>query len=271
MSLEIFFGIMVGLILGLTGAGGGILAVPALVIGLGWSMTQAAPVALMAVGAAAALGAIDGLRKGLVRYRAATLMAVLGAGFTPVGLYVAHRLPESGLSALFSLVLIAVAVRMARQPRSPQPLAQAPDDQGWEQKNCMLDETTGRLKWTLKCSATLALVGSFCGLLTGLLGVGGGFLLVPAFRQLTDIRAHAVVATSLMVIALISLTAIIGALYSGVRIPVEGVIFILACMGGMLAGRVVAPKVSAQVLQLGFAALCVLVAGALLYKTWFQA
>ena len=91
-------------------------------------------------------------------------------------------------------------------------------------------------------------------------------MLVPAFKQLTDIRAHAVVATSLMVIALISLTAIIGALYSGVRIPAEGVIFILACMGGMLVGRMVAPKVSAQVLQLGFAVLCVLVAGALLYK-----
>ncbi|NNG63019.1 TSUP family transporter, partial [Pseudomonas fragi] len=63
--LIIVLGVLVGLLLGLTGAGGGILAIPALTLGLGWSLLEATPVALLAVGIAAAVGALDGLRKGL--------------------------------------------------------------------------------------------------------------------------------------------------------------------------------------------------------------
>lgn len=267
MSLEILLGMLVGLVLGLTGAGGGILAVPALVAGLGWSMTAAAPVALMAVGAAASMGAIDGLRKGLVRYRAATLMALLGAGLTPLGVSVAHQLPPTWLSALFSLVLLTVAWRMLRQGRE-RTTGSVSEGAGWQQKNCMLDPVSGRLCWTLRCSLALAAVGSFCGFLTGLLGVGGGFLLVPAFRQLTDIRAHAVVATSLMVIALISISAIIGALYHGVSIPAAGGVFIAACVLGMGLGRRLAPHIPARALNIGFSILCLVVAVGLLLKTW---
>lgn len=265
MVLATFFGLAIGLILGLTGAGGGILAVPALVLGLGWPMTQAAPVALMAVGAAATVGAVHGLRKGLVRYRAALLMAALGGAFTPLGLYFAHRLPQPLLMSLFSLILVLVALRMHLQARGA---TEVKAEHGWEQKNCMLDEQTGRLRWTLRCSLTLAAVGSCCGLLTGLLGVGGGFLLVPAFRQLTDIRVHGIVATSLMVIALISATAIVGAVHAGVVIPPTGGAFITASIVGMVVGRLAAPHVPARGLQEGFAALCIAVAGFLLFKTW---
>jgi uncharacterized membrane protein YfcA len=256
------FGLLIGLLLGLTGAGGGVLAVPALVLGLGWPITQAAPVALLAVGSAAALGAIDGLRKGLVRYRAALLMALLGSLLTPVGLYVAHQLPVSVLQTLFSGVLLTVAWRIVQGPPARDA---APT---WQQKNCMLDPGTGRLHWTFKCSATLAVLGACCGFLTGLLGVGGGFLLVPAFRQLTDIRVHGIVATSLMVIALVSAVATFGALRSGISIPAAGGAFIAACLVGMLLGRGLAPKVPAQRLQQVFAAVCLLVAGYLLVHTW---
>ncbi|MDE1167938.1 MAG: sulfite exporter TauE/SafE family protein [Pseudomonas sp.] len=257
MTLALTFGLLIGVVLGLTGAGGGILAVPALVLGLGWSMTQAAPVALFAVGAAAAVGAIDGLRKGLVRWRAALLMALLGSLFTPLGLYFAHRLPEALLMVLFCAVLVIVAWRMLSQVRGDHGTG---IDHGWQQKNCMLDPSTGRLKWTVRCSATLAVVGACCGFLTGLLGVGGGFLLVPAFRQLSDIRLHGIIATSLMVIALVSGMAILGALHAGVRIPAEGFVFIGASIAGMVAGRAVSAKVPAKGLQCGFAGLCVAVA-----------
>lgn len=265
MLLASFFGVCIGLVLGLTGAGGGILAVPALVLGLGWPMAQAAPVALMAVGASAAVGAIHGLRKRLVRYRAALLMAALGGVCTPLGLYFAHRLPETLLMSLFSLVLVLVAMRMHRQARGAVGVGA---EHGWEQKNCMLDAQTGRLRWTLRCSLTLATVGACCGLLTGLLGVGGGFLLVPAFRQLTDIRVHGIVATSLMVIALVSVMAIIGALRAGIVIPASGAAFIAASVVGMVAGRLAAPHLPARGLQEGFAGLCVAVAGYLLWRTW---
>jgi uncharacterized membrane protein YfcA len=76
MLISLILGALVGAVLGLTGAGGGILAVPALVVGFGWTMQQATPVALIAVAGSAAVGAIEGLRRGLVRYKAAVLMAV---------------------------------------------------------------------------------------------------------------------------------------------------------------------------------------------------
>ena len=78
MSVVIFLGVLIGAIMGLMGAGGGILAVPVLVAGLHWSMQQAAPVALVAVAAGAVVGALDGFRHRLVRYKAAMLMAVCG-------------------------------------------------------------------------------------------------------------------------------------------------------------------------------------------------
>ncbi|WP_226502307.1 sulfite exporter TauE/SafE family protein [Pseudomonas sp. MWU16-30317] len=262
MIEALVFGVLIGMLLGLTGAGGGVLAVPALVLGLGWPITQAAPVALMAVGSAAALGAIDGLRKGLVRYRAALLMAALGAMMAPWGLYVAHRLSSATLATLFSVVLVVVAVRMIKANGSTE------ESGGWQQKNCMLDPATGRLHWTRKCAATLAILGACCGFLSGLLGVGGGFLLVPAFRQLTDIRVHGVVATSLMVVALVSTVAIVGALRTGVSIPAAGGGFIAACLVGMLCGRLLAPWVPAQALQRLFAGVCLTVATYLLVHTW---
>jgi len=77
MLLESLYGLGVGLALGMTG-GGGVLAVPALVLGLGYSLPEAAPVALVAVGVSAFLGGLDGLRRGLVRYKAALLMALGG-------------------------------------------------------------------------------------------------------------------------------------------------------------------------------------------------
>ena len=92
----------------------------------------------------------------------------------------------------------------------------------WGQKNCMLDQQTGRFAWTAKCTATLAALGAVTGVVSGLLGVGGGFLIVPAFKQLTDVQMRGIVATSLMVISLISLIGVIGAFHAGVHIERMG-------------------------------------------------
>ena len=259
MLLASFFGVVMGLVLGLTGAGGGILAVPALVLGLGWSMTQAAPVALFAVGSAAAVGAIDGLRHGLVRYRAALLIALLGAVFSPLGIYLAHQLSEKILMILFSLLMVLVAARMLRR-ETPQA---GPSDHGaasWGQKNCMLDRQTGRLAWTARCTATLSALGAVTGMVSGLLGVGGGFLIVPAFKQLTDVQMRGIVATSLMVISLISLIGVVGAFHAGVSIDRVGAVFIAASIAGMVLGRRLSAQVPARALQVGFAGVCLTVA-----------
>ena len=111
MLTSLVLGAIVGAVLGLTGAGGGILAVPALVVGLGWSMQQAAPVALLAVAGGAAIGAAEGCRRHLVRYRAAILMATVGMPFTSWGNRAAQALPQRTLLALFAAVMLLVAGR----------------------------------------------------------------------------------------------------------------------------------------------------------------
>lgn len=265
MLLASVLGVLMGLVMGLTGAGGGILAVPALVLGLGLSMTEAAPVSLFAVGAAAAVGAIDGLRHGLVRYRAALLIALLGALFSPFGVYAAHQLPEKLLMGLFSALMVLVAWRMLQREKAEA----GPSDHGaasWGQKNCMLNQQTGRFAWTAKCTATLAALGAVTGAVSGLLGVGGGFLIVPVFKQLTDVQMRGIVATSLMVISLISLIGVLGAMQAGVRIEPVGWTFIGASIVGMLIGRRLCQRVRARTLQVGFAGLCVLVAAGMLVR-----
>jgi uncharacterized membrane protein YfcA len=104
MLTSLMLGLAVGLILALTGAGGGILAVPLLVFGAHIGVAQAGPIGLMAVGMAAALGAILGLRAGVVRYRAAVLIAVTGTLFSPAGLWLARRIDNRWLSVLFGML-----------------------------------------------------------------------------------------------------------------------------------------------------------------------
>ena len=80
-------GIVVGLVLGLTGAGGSIFAVPLLVIGLGLNLTEATPIALLAVFAATAFGALTALRAGHVCHRAALMIGIAGSVATPAGVH----------------------------------------------------------------------------------------------------------------------------------------------------------------------------------------
>ena len=99
MLISLALGVFVGAVLGLTGAGGGILAVPALVVGLRWSLQQAAPVALIAVAGGAAVGAAEGFRRKLVRYKAALLMTAGGMSVTSLGIRVAQALPFVEIAA----------------------------------------------------------------------------------------------------------------------------------------------------------------------------
>ena len=170
-------GVLVGAVMGLTGAGGGILAVPALVFGLGWTLTQAAPVALLAAAAAGFVGALEGLKRGILRYRAAILMAAVGICVTPFGVRAAQALPQHALLYTFAAVLTWVAAKTFHETRERGPMQR---DAAPASVTCRLDPRTGRLKWTFASTAILALIGAASGLLAGLLGVGGGFVIVPA-------------------------------------------------------------------------------------------
>lgn len=212
MLIALGLGLVVGVILALTGAGGGILAVPLLVFGMHMGLAQAGPIGLLAVGMAATLGAILGLREGIVRYRAALLIAGSGILLAPLGLWIAQRIDNRWLSVLFALTLLFVAAKTFHQAREKVP---APAASAQEAYPCMRDPEGGRFVWTSACARALALSGTVAGLLSGLLGVGGGFVMVPALQRYTNLEMRAVVATSLAVIALVSMAGVVASAASG--------------------------------------------------------
>lgn len=260
-------GIFIGLVMGLTGAGGAILAVPLLMFLTGLPLSQVAPLALMTVAAAAALGAYLAWRKSYVRYRAAGLMALIGALTAPLGLVLAAVTPNTWLSLLFSLILGFVALRLWRQalfaPRELPVGAASPQDEVERKKSpfCRLNDSTGRLIWTGSCTLCIAVTGAVTGFLSGLLGVGGGFFIVPALHNTTELSMHSAVGTSLMAIALTSAGVVLAALLKGHVVPLA---LVMPMVGGALlgisTGRVLAPRLAGTKLQLGFAGLLSLVA-----------
>jgi uncharacterized membrane protein YfcA len=265
MVLNLLLGLVVGVILALTGAGGGILAVPLLIFGAGLGVAQAAPIGLMAVGMAAALGAILGLKAGIVRYKAALLTAAAGMLCAPLGLWLAHHTDNRWLTVLFAATLMYVAARMIRQ--SLLPAAQT-DPLQQRRPPCMVSAETGRIIWTSPCALALALSGAIAGLLSGLLGVGGGFVMVPSLQRCTDLPMKSIVATSLGVIALVSATGVISSALSGhlnmaVALPFSG-----GALLGMLGGRSVANYLSGPRLQQGFGVVSGLVAVGMLLKNF---
>lgn len=266
-------GIVVGLVLGLTGAGGSVFAVPLLVFGLGLGITQAAPMALIAVCAAATLGTLVAWNVSYVRYRAATLMAVSGCLTAPIGLRIASGLPERRLEGAFALVLVIVALRLVaqarRQPSEARIVRAAVAGDGGASKGplCRVDPITGRLAWTRPCALTISAIGALTGFLSGLLGVGGGFVIVPALRAGTALSMHSAIATSLMAIALTSAATVAAMLASGRTIPwVIALPFAAGTITGMMIGRRVAPRIAGPVLQQGFAAVMVATAGVLVAR-----
>ncbi len=255
-------GACVGLILGLTGAGGAIMAVPLLVFGLHLQVSQAAPIALLAVGLSAALGAVLGLRKGQVRYRAAGFMAFTGTLVSPLGLWAARRLPNTPLAIIFAGVLGTVAWRMWTQGTGPAANAQSAP----RTPPCQINASTGRLRWTAPCARALTGAGVIAGFLSGLLGVGGGFVIVPALRRATDLAMQAIVGTSLAVIALVSASGVAAAAAGGHLQWNIAAPFTAAAVLGMLAGRAVADRFPPRRLQQSFALFAGLVAAAMLAK-----
>lgn len=244
-ALAVGLGAIIGLVLALTGAGGGVLAIPLLVFGLQLPVQQAAPVGLVAVGLAAAVGAVLGLHERTVRYRAAALIGVAGMLIAPLGVALAQRLPNRPLLAAFAMVLAYTAWRMLRRPAlSPQRPMEVP---------CRVGDTDQRLTWTRPCARALAGTGLLSGLLSGLLGVGGGFVIVPALTRYTDLDIRSVQVTSLAVIALVSLSGVSAAAWHdtvpwGVALP-----FGTGAMLALLAGRQIANKLNAGRLQQSFA------------------
>ena len=251
LVMVMVLGILIGAIMGLPGAGGGILAVPVLVAGMHWSMQEAAPVALIAVASGAAVGALDGFRHGLVRYKAAMLMALCGLPMAHVGQKWAHVLPQYVLMGAFSLIMIVVSWRFYKSSKQTQ-VAFEED----ALRLAFIHSETGKFIWTPVAACVLAAIGVLTGLMTGLLGVGGGFLIVPLMRRFTHLAIPGIVATSLFVITLVGTGGVINALLLGAQLPVtETLGFVASMITGMLLGRQLSHRLEAWQVQLGFSAL----------------
>jgi uncharacterized membrane protein YfcA len=233
---------VIGLSLGLTGAGGSILTLPVLVYLSGVPPREAVGLSLLIVGAAALAGALQRLRAGEFHLRAAALFSLSGMAGAALGARFTHAVPPGLLMTVFAILMLAVALRMAFQKaEGAEPL---PD--------CK----------PLRC----LLAGGGTGLLTGFLGVGGGFLLMPALMKFARLPLRIATGTSLAVIAFNSAAGFLAHL--GEAPPRWGLAagFSAFAVAGVIAGNACAARLPVRHLRRGFAIVVLLTGGYVLWK-----
>jgi uncharacterized protein len=265
MGIEIIsasLGVIVGLILALTGAGGATLTIPLLVLVFNLSIFQAAPIALLAVFTAASISTIQGLRKGIVRYKSALLIATIGMLLAPLGVKLAQNTPNQLLTIGLIFTLFYIGVRSWQLANQ-----HAIDNSHLAPPACMINPATSKLFWTAACTKRLIGTGIISGFLSGLLGVGGGFVIAPSLNKVSNFNPATVVATTLAAVALISASSIAShwqtsAINWQIAIPfVIGVNFAM-----LLTTEMLSEKISKQTSQKGFAVVCIIAAMYLIVK-----
>ncbi|MDH6223179.1 sulfite exporter TauE/SafE family protein [Streptomyces sp. MJP52] len=239
LILALIAGAVVGLALGALGGGGSVLAVPALIYLLGFDPAEATTASLVIVTVTSLTALYAHARAGNVRWKAGAAFAA--AGILPAALAgaAAARLPQTVLTLAFSAVAAFAAFKMLR-PSSP-----AGD---------------GAVR-----PARAAGTGAGLGALTGLLGVGGGFLAVPALVTVLAFEMQAAVGTSLLVITVNSLASL--ATRSGAAVSLDWAVigpFIATAVLGARDGKRLASKVSGPRLQRVFAVVLLAVAAFML-------
>jgi uncharacterized protein len=244
MTAALLLGAVIGVLLGLLGGGGSILAVPALIYGVGMPLSAAVPTSLLVVGASSATGVLPRLRTGQVRWRIAAVFGLAGAATAWVGAAVNRLLPPWSVLAGFAVLMVLAAVRMLREQPEPGGDCALPD---------------GRVNWR-SCLPKATGAGAAVGFLTGLFGVGGGFLIVPALALLLGLPMAHAVGTSLVIIvlnAVAGFTAYLGD--TDIDYGLAGAFAGAAIAGSLIAGRF-ATRVPADRLRRWFAALVLAVA-----------
>ncbi|MFY2788128.1 MULTISPECIES: sulfite exporter TauE/SafE family protein [Nocardiaceae] len=251
LTLALVLGVAVGILLGLLGGGGSILAVPVLVYALGMDLSEAIPASLLVIGVASATGAIPKVRAKLVEWRLAAIFAATGIVGTLVGSVLGRHLPEAAVMIGFAIVMIIAGARMLRST----------DDVGTACKT-----GSSGIDWR-RCAPRSIPTGFGVGVLTGLFGVGGGFLIIPALVLLLGIEMSVAVGTSLVVIVANSAAGLIAQADGlGGNWPLKA-----AFAGAAIAGSLVAGKLSTRIdtdkLRTWFAYLVFAVAGYVLVDT----
>lgn len=227
---------MIGLTLGLTGAGGSIITLPVLVYAAGVSPPEAVGLSLFIVGAASFAGALQRWRAGEVHWRAALTFMIAGAVGASAGAQITPLVEPALLMSLFALLMLGIGIKMLVQKNDAPVMA--PECQ------------------PLRC----LLAGGAVGVLTGFIGVGGGFLLVPALVKFARLPLRIAGGTSLAIIALNSAAGYLshGGVAGG-HWPLALTFSALAILG-VLAGNVMGHRLPATRLRQSFAALVLITA-----------
>lgn len=202
--LGYFGALVIGIVLGLIGGGGSILTVPVLVYLLGVNPVLATAYSLFVVGSSSLVGAIRNIPKKLIDFRTAIVFAI--PAFISVyltRLYLVPAIPEEifkvsgfmvtkdiGIMLFFAIIMVIASISMIR-----------------EKKNC--DENVKEEKVSYNYPL-IVVEGLVVGLLTGIVGAGGGFLIIPALVLLAKLPMKKAVATSLLIIAVKSLIGFLG-------------------------------------------------------------
>ncbi|MFD9813746.1 sulfite exporter TauE/SafE family protein [Streptomyces sp. NPDC059080] len=250
MSSSVIFALVaggvIGVALGALGGGGSVLAVPALIYLLGFTPVAATTASLIIVAVTSATALLAHARDGQVRWRTGLLFAAAGTGPAMLGGALAGRLPTALLTVAFAALAVTAAFRMLRR----RPLAE-----GSVQREGSVQIRSGRA----------AAVGAGLGAVTGVLGVGGGFLAVPALVNVLGMRMRAAVGTSLLVITVNSVAAL--GLRAGTATGLNWAVigpFAGAAVLGAWDGKRLAAKVSGPALQRVFAVVLLAVAAFML-------
>lgn len=226
--------LLVGVSIGLMGGGGSILTVPLLVYGLGLDAKAAAATSLLVVGISSAFALVPYLRRGFVDMRVALVFGPVSVVGAFVGGALARHLSNSLLLGLFAGMMLATSAAMLLRG-TPVAALRPPASAGMR-------------------ALLLSLEGAGVGVLTGLVGAGGGFLVVPALVLLAGLDMRRAVGTSLAIISLNSFAGLLGHLS---HTPVDwglGLTLASAAAGGALAGGLLSKKISGASLRRGFAA-----------------
>ncbi|QZT55232.1 sulfite exporter TauE/SafE family protein [Mycolicibacterium austroafricanum] len=192
IALTIGLAVFVGIALGLLGGGGSILTVPLLAYVAGMDAKAAIATSLLVVGVTSAIGAISHARAGRVQWRTGLIFGAAGMAGAYAGGLLARYIPGTILLIGFALMMIATAIAMLRGRKTIE---------------------TGETGHRLPVPKIIA-EGLIVGLVTGLVGAGGGFLVVPALALLGGLPMPIAVGTSLIVIAMKSFAGLAGYLSS---------------------------------------------------------
>ncbi|MFJ8814808.1 sulfite exporter TauE/SafE family protein [Amycolatopsis thermoflava] len=239
-------GLLIGLALGLLGAGGSILAVPALVYAAGQPLAAAVPASLLIVGVSSATAVVPRLRTRAVRWPIALVFGAAGIPAAFGGAALGRLLPPRVLLLGFAALMAVVAVRMLTEHRSSGGACRT---------------SGGRINWRACLPKALA-AGAVVGVLTGLFGVGGGFLIVPALTLLLGVDAAQAVATSLVIIVINSAAGLAAHAGTPMDWTTTGILGGTAILAALAAGRL-STRLPERVVRHGFAYLVLIISAAI--------